>query len=87
MGKRRIVAETGAGQHGVAAATVCALLGLRGLGRTEAIITALESAHALGYLLEMAEHAELPAGSIVLLCLPGRGDKDLAIAAREPGVA
>src|SRR5436190_11978176 len=28
MGKRRIVAETGAGQHGVAVATVCALLGL-----------------------------------------------------------
>src|SRR5579863_2676463 len=28
MGKRRIVAETGAGQHGVATATSCALLGL-----------------------------------------------------------
>ena len=28
MGKKRIVAETGAGQHGVAAATSCALLGL-----------------------------------------------------------
>jgi tryptophan synthase beta subunit len=28
IGKRRIVAETGAGQHGVATATVCALLGL-----------------------------------------------------------
>ncbi len=28
MGKRRIVAETGAGQHGVATATACALLGL-----------------------------------------------------------
>ena len=28
MGKRRIVAETGAGQHGVAVAAVCALLGL-----------------------------------------------------------
>jgi tryptophan synthase beta chain len=28
MGKKRIVAETGAGQHGVATATVCALLGL-----------------------------------------------------------
>ena len=27
MGKRRIIAETGAGQHGVATATVCALLG------------------------------------------------------------
>ena len=29
MGKRRIVAETGAGQHGVAAATACAMLGLQ----------------------------------------------------------
>ena len=29
MGKNRIVAETGAGQHGVAAATVCAMLGLQ----------------------------------------------------------
>jgi tryptophan synthase beta chain len=28
MGKRRVVAETGAGQHGVATATACALLGL-----------------------------------------------------------
>ncbi len=28
MGKKRIIAETGAGQHGVATATVCALLGL-----------------------------------------------------------
>jgi tryptophan synthase beta chain len=28
MGKTRIIAETGAGQHGVAAATVCAMLGL-----------------------------------------------------------
>jgi tryptophan synthase beta chain len=29
MGKRRIIAETGAGQHGVATATVCALLGMQ----------------------------------------------------------
>ena len=28
MGKTRIIAETGAGQHGVATATVCALMGL-----------------------------------------------------------
>lgn len=28
MGKKKVVAETGAGQHGVATATVCALLGL-----------------------------------------------------------
>lgn len=29
LGKRRIIAETGAGQHGVATATVCALMGLK----------------------------------------------------------
>jgi tryptophan synthase beta chain len=29
MGKERVVAETGAGQHGVASATVCALMGLK----------------------------------------------------------
>ncbi len=29
MGKRRVIAETGAGQHGVATATVCAMLGFR----------------------------------------------------------
>jgi tryptophan synthase beta chain len=29
MGKRRIIAETGAGQHGVATATVCAMMGMR----------------------------------------------------------
>ncbi|RMF54027.1 MAG: tryptophan synthase subunit beta [Chloroflexota bacterium] len=31
MGKRRIIAETGAGQHGVATATACALLGLEAI--------------------------------------------------------
>src|SRR5438552_10504533 len=31
LGKRRIIAETGAGQHGVATATVCAMLGLEGI--------------------------------------------------------
>lgn len=38
MGKRRIIAETGAGQHGVATATVCALMGLECvvyMGRTD----------------------------------------------------
>ena len=29
LGKQRIIAETGAGQHGVATATVCALMGLQ----------------------------------------------------------
>lgn len=31
LGKRRIIAETGAGQHGVATAAVCAMLGLSGV--------------------------------------------------------
>jgi tryptophan synthase beta chain len=31
MGKRRLIAETGAGQHGVATATVCALFGFEGV--------------------------------------------------------
>ena len=38
MGKRRIIAETGAGQHGVATATVCALMGMECIvymGRTD----------------------------------------------------
>ena len=35
MGKRRLIAETGAGQHGVAAATAAALLGLGGASRLD----------------------------------------------------
>jgi len=31
MGKKRIIAETGAGQHGVAAATACAMIGLESI--------------------------------------------------------
>lgn len=60
-----------------------ALRGLHTLTRTEGIIAALESAHAVGYLLEMAEHGDLPADSTVVLGLSGRGDKDLAIAAEQ----
>jgi tryptophan synthase beta chain len=45
------------------------------LARTEGIITALESAHALAWVLRA--RAEL-AGKVVLLNLSGRGDKDVA---------
>ncbi|MER7004636.1 tryptophan synthase subunit beta [Dactylosporangium sp. NPDC000555] len=44
------------------------------LARTEGIIAALESAHALAWVLR----GELPSGSTVLITLSGRGDKDLA---------
>ena len=46
------------------------------LAETEGIIAALESAHAIAYLVRAAEAGELPAGSTVLVNLSGRGDKD-----------
>ncbi|ONM48388.1 tryptophan synthase subunit beta [Nocardia donostiensis] len=63
-----------------------ALRGLWTLSRSEGIITALESAHAVGYLIEAAERGELPTGSVVVLCVSGRGDKDLDIAAERLGL-
>ncbi|WP_328409578.1 tryptophan synthase subunit beta [Nocardia sp. NBC_00403] len=63
-----------------------ALRGMQALGRSEGIIAALESAHAVGHLMEMAEDGELPADSVIVLGLSGRGDKDLAIAAQRLGI-
>jgi tryptophan synthase beta chain len=51
---------------------------LHRLARTEGIICALESAHAVAWVLRAAGTGDLPAGSRVLLTLSGRGDKDLA---------
>ena len=45
------------------------------LARTEGIIPALESSHALGYLARIAK--TLPKETVVLLNLSGRGEKDL----------
>ncbi|MEV5649565.1 tryptophan synthase subunit beta [Nocardia sp. NPDC052254] len=67
-------------EHAVATDAV-AVHGLHTLCRTEGIITALESAHAVGYLLELAEHRQIAEDAVILVCLSGRGDKDLAIAA------
>jgi tryptophan synthase beta chain len=49
------------------------------LARTEGIIAALESAHALAWVLRAREEL---AGKVVLLNLSGRGDKDVAQVAR-----
>jgi len=57
-----------------------ALAAFRLLSETEGIIPALESAHAVAYLLKIADR--LPQGSIVVINLSGRGDKDVA-AVRE----
>lgn len=48
--------------------------------------TALESPYAVGYLIEAAERGELLMGSVVVLCVSGRGDKDLDIAAERLGL-
>jgi tryptophan synthase beta chain len=48
------------------------------LARTEGIIPALESAHALAWVIDRAGTPDLPSGSTVLVNLSGRGDKDVA---------
>jgi tryptophan synthase beta chain len=48
------------------------------LCRTEGIIPALESAHALAWVIRAAGSEALPTGSTVLVTLSGRGDKDVA---------
>jgi tryptophan synthase beta subunit len=50
-----------------------ALAGFQALARSEGIIPALEPAHVIGWLLRRA----VQPGSAVLVCLSGRGDKDL----------
>ncbi len=47
------------------------------LARAEGIIAALESAHAVAWVLRAAGTPELPTGSTVVLTLSGRGDKDM----------
>jgi len=78
--------ESGRARY-VSADDATALRGLQALSRTEGIIPALESSHALGYLLEMGKNGDLPSGSLVLLNLSGRGDKDMLTVARALGVS
>jgi tryptophan synthase beta chain len=54
-----------------------ALDGFKMLSEMEGIIPALESAHAIAYLKKMKKVAKNNA--IIILCLSGRGDKDLGI--------
>jgi len=66
MGKRRIVAETGAGQHGVATATVCALLGLECHVYMGSEDMARQSLNVFRMRLLGAEVIEVKAGSRTL---------------------
>ncbi|PZG20845.1 tryptophan synthase subunit beta [Micromonospora craterilacus] len=48
------------------------------LARTEGIVAALESAHAVAWVIRAAGAGELPPGATVMLTLSGRGDKDVS---------
>ena len=61
-----------------------ALDGFRLLSETEGIIPALEPAHALAYLAKLAP--DIAKDSLVLVCLSGRGDKDMETVAQALGV-
>ena len=54
------------------------------LARTEGIICAIESAHAVAYAMKTAPG--MKKDSIMIICLSGRGDKDVAAIARYKGV-
>jgi tryptophan synthase beta chain len=73
--------ETGRAAY-VSAGDDTALRGLQALSRSEGIIPALEPAHALGYLLEMGEQGKLAPGTLVIVNLSGRGDKDMLTVAQ-----
>jgi tryptophan synthase beta chain len=60
-----------------------ALQGFEVLAKTEGIIPALETAHAVAYLPKLAETAS--PGTVVVLCLSGRGDKDMEHVIRLKG--
>ena len=57
-----------------------AMQALRLLSRTEGIIPAIESAHALAGALRVGQ--ELGSDAVLAVCLSGRGDKDMDTAAR-----
>lgn len=54
-----------------------ALKGFLALSKYEGIIPALEPAHAIGYVLKFAP--QLSKDKIIVVCLSGRGDKDIEI--------
>ena len=77
--------ETGRANY-TSANDASALRGLQVLSQSEGIIPALEPAHALGYLLEQGEQGNIPVGSLIILNLSGRGDKDMLTVAQALNV-
>ncbi|HVZ74449.1 MAG TPA: tryptophan synthase subunit beta [Polyangia bacterium] len=61
-----------------------AMEGFQLLARTEGILAALESSHAIAALKGVA--AELDRDAVIVMCLSGRGDKDMGTIAKRLGV-
>lgn len=76
--------ESGRAQY-ISATDREALEAFKILCRTEGIIPALESAHALAAAVRLAP--QLPGDNIILVNLSGRGDKDVHTVAAEMGVS
>jgi tryptophan synthase beta chain len=79
------LAEIGRAQY-VTANDDEVLVALQVLSRTEGIIPALESAHAVAWVLREAGRS-IERGSTVLIGLSGRGDKDVAQVRQILGVS
>ncbi len=61
-----------------------ALEGFKFLTQEEGIMPALESAHAIAYVMQLAP--QMPKDSTIVVCLSGRGDKDIHTVAEAMGV-
>lgn len=61
-----------------------AVSALEYLAKTEGIISAIESAHAVAYARKIAP--KMGKDKVIIICLSGRGDKDVAAIARYKGV-
>ena len=75
--------ETGRAEY-LAVTDDDALAGFQLLARTEGILPALESAHAIAALKPIA--ARLPEGAVLVVNVSGRGDKDMNTIAKRLGV-
>ena len=75
--------ETGRAQY-VSITDEEAVCAFEYIARTEGIICAIESAHAVAHVMKIAP--TMSKDEIIIICLSGRGDKDVAAIARYRGV-
>jgi tryptophan synthase beta chain len=71
----------------IAVGDAAALVAFQILCQEEGIIPALESSHAVAHLLALGERGELKSDDVVVICLSGRGDKDIDTVSRALDVA